>query len=91
MPDPYGSANPAVLLLPATRSEAISLASDWSTTDPWTGVIVATDGIIKGQLANDSADRDITVKAGVPYLFRYKSIKSTANGTTATGIVRFGA
>lgn len=73
---------------PARQSTVVSLASDYSNAAGFvpTAIVVGTAGTVKGQLLDDSTDRDFKLPQGV-WPLRFKSIKSTANGTTAADLV----
>lgn len=88
MPDLYLKSDPIAQMLPLSYSEAISLASDWTSADPWTCVMAVGAGIIKGRLAGDTADRDLPIGAYDLKPYRLILVRGTANGTTATGLVR---
>jgi hypothetical protein len=70
----------------ARQSEVVSLASDYTATMVPTGIVVGTAGTVKGRLLDDGSDRDFKLAQGV-WPLCFKSIKSTANGTTALDLV----
>lgn len=73
----------------ARKGLAVDLSGDTTVDlDAFTpdGVLVGVAGNIVGRLLDDSADITYPVPAGLSPL-RFKIIRSTANSTTATGIV----
>jgi hypothetical protein len=68
------------------QSEVVTLASDYTATIVPTAIVVGTAGTVKGRLLDDGSDRDFILPQGV-WPLRFKSIKSTANGTTASNLV----